>query len=87
MTPEELLSLLRGVGLSHLCGDDADCLLVVSPWTDMLSIGEQQRLAFARLFYHVRAQRPLPLAVTPAARSLAPSPPTSCVASMSISPP
>ena len=46
-----LTELLRKVGLHHLTcfegGLDAH-----QPWADMLSVGEQQRIGFCRMFYH-----------------------------------
>lgn len=49
---EDLLEILRSLGLEHLvelheAGWDAE-----SEWRDVLSIGLQQRVAMARLFYH-----------------------------------
>eukprot|EP00611_Tribonema_gayanum_P013107 TRINITY_DN2388_c0_g1_i3.p1 TRINITY_DN2388_c0_g1~~TRINITY_DN2388_c0_g1_i3.p1 ORF type:complete len:749 (-),score=281.67 TRINITY_DN2388_c0_g1_i3:589-2805(-) len=53
----ELLDLLRRVGLPDLAslsgdGDEHAGLWSVKDWSDMLSLGEQQRLAFARLLYN-----------------------------------
>jgi len=45
-----LLKILSEVGLSHL--SKCHGLDVCLPWADVLSGGEQQRLGFARLFYH-----------------------------------
>jgi hypothetical protein len=39
------------VGLSHLIDRYPD-LAAVSNWADVLSLGEQQRLGMARLFFH-----------------------------------
>ncbi|CAM9734331.1 unnamed protein product [Scytosiphon promiscuus] len=54
---EELLSLLEKVDLGSLAammggGDPHAGLGAVRDWSDMLSLGEQQRLAFARLLYN-----------------------------------
>ncbi|CAN0334658.1 unnamed protein product [Pylaiella littoralis] len=54
---EELLALLEKVDLGRLAGmmgsGDAHVGLgAVRDWSDMLSLGEQQRLAFARLLYN-----------------------------------
>lgn len=46
--PQELLA---EVGLAHLLSRPGG-LHAVEDWSDSLSIGEQQRLAFARLFCH-----------------------------------
>eukprot|EP00903_Cladosiphon_okamuranus_P021121 g19402.t1 len=53
----ELLSLLEKVDLGSLAsimgnGDSHAGLDAVRDWSDMLSLGEQQRLAFARLLYN-----------------------------------
>ncbi len=45
---DELVALLNKVQLGHL----ADKLLQEHDWTHILSLGEQQRLAFARLILH-----------------------------------
>lgn len=44
--PEQLLPLLEACGLSHLAG----CLDEERDWSHVLSLGEQQRLAFVRIF-------------------------------------
>lgn len=44
-----LVELLRLVHLEHLITTDLD---VIEKWPDILSVGEQQRLAMARLYYH-----------------------------------
>eukprot|EP00752_Nemacystus_decipiens_P001729 g1672.t1 len=54
---EELLSLLKKVDLGSLAsmmgnGDAYAGLNAVRDWSDLLSLGEQQRLAFARLLYN-----------------------------------
>jgi len=54
---EELLDLLVKVGLPNLAklagkGDEVQGLNSVKDWSAMLSLGEQQRLAFARLIYN-----------------------------------
>ncbi|CAM9322215.1 unnamed protein product, partial [Ectocarpus sp. 12 AP-2014] len=54
---DELLDLLEKVDLGRLAvmmgsGDAHAGLGAVRDWSDMLSLGEQQRLAFARLLYN-----------------------------------
>ncbi|CAM9134530.1 unnamed protein product [Ascophyllum nodosum] len=54
---DELLALLKKVDLGNLAammgdGDAHAGLRAVRDWSDMLSLGEQQRLAFARLLYN-----------------------------------
>ncbi|CAN0547269.1 unnamed protein product, partial [Ectocarpus sp. 8 AP-2014] len=54
---DELLDLLEKVDLGRLAvmmgsGDAHAGLEAVRDWSDMLSLGEQQRLAFARLLYN-----------------------------------
>jgi putative ATP-binding cassette transporter len=46
----ELVDILNFVELGYLA--EKHTMDVVMPWGDMLSGGEQQRLGFARLFYH-----------------------------------
>jgi ABC-type uncharacterized transport system fused permease/ATPase subunit len=46
---EELRSLLERVGLSFLAAREGE----VVQWDEQLSLGEKQRLAMARLFFHV----------------------------------
>lgn len=48
----ELLELLEQLELRYLADDGDNGLDTVSLWQDMLSGGEQQRVGFARLFYH-----------------------------------
>lgn len=53
MDDEKIVSILDDVGLTAVCsrvgGIEED---IEGNWEDMLSPGEMQRLAFARLFYH-----------------------------------
>lgn len=49
---ESLSVLLRIVRLEHLITRDPDGWNSVHDWSDVLSGGEKQRLAMARLFYH-----------------------------------
>ena len=51
ISEKETASLLELVELSHLFQEYGGCTNVVN-WEDKLSLGEQQRLAIARLFYH-----------------------------------
>ena len=48
---EQLLDLLRVVGVEYLV-ERLDGWDTVTRWEDVLSLGEQQRLGMARLFYH-----------------------------------
>eukprot|EP01124_Arcella_intermedia_P005138 TRINITY_DN13010_c0_g1_i1.p1 TRINITY_DN13010_c0_g1~~TRINITY_DN13010_c0_g1_i1.p1 ORF type:complete len:1235 (-),score=234.51 TRINITY_DN13010_c0_g1_i1:22-3726(-) len=48
---EDLVQILEMVKLRHICEDRG--LHEVCRWNELLSPGEQQRLMFARLFYHV----------------------------------
>lgn len=50
MTEQDLDSIMRLVRLEHIVKRDA--YDQVKDWTDILSGGEKQRLAMARLFYH-----------------------------------
>jgi ABC-type uncharacterized transport system fused permease/ATPase subunit len=50
MTDDQLAGVLRQCSLSYLL--ERFSWDTVVPWEDVLSVGEQQRLAFARLFYH-----------------------------------
>ena len=50
-TDDELIELLRMVGLIHLMYFE-DGLDSTQAWADMLSGGEQQRIGFCRMFYH-----------------------------------
>ena len=50
LSNDELVKLLASVGLSHLGRHEGMATAV--NWDDQLSLGEQQRLAMARLFYH-----------------------------------
>jgi ABC-type uncharacterized transport system fused permease/ATPase subunit len=52
VTREQLEDLLRRVDLSHLLLDSGAAADAAVNWEDKLSLGEQQRLAMARLFYH-----------------------------------
>ena len=49
-TDEELLELLKRVNIDFLV--EREGWDEVRNWDDILSLGEQQRLSFARLFYH-----------------------------------
>ncbi|KDO15852.1 hypothetical protein SPRG_18611 [Saprolegnia parasitica CBS 223.65] len=50
---DDLLELLKLVQLEYLVTrDDEDPWGVVKDWSDVLSGGEKQRVAMARLFYH-----------------------------------
>lgn len=48
---EQLMGLLRRVNIDYIVEREGGFDLVKN-WDDILSLGEQQRLAFARLFYH-----------------------------------
>lgn len=50
ITEEDLLKIMRMVHLEHIV--ERDTFHVVKDWTDILSGGEKQRMAIARLFYH-----------------------------------
>lgn len=50
ITQEELRSIMKMVTLEHIV--DRDGFDVVRDWKDILSGGEKQRMAVARLFYH-----------------------------------
>eukprot|EP01062_Namystynia_karyoxenos_P072660 TRINITY_DN68_c0_g3_i2.p1 TRINITY_DN68_c0_g3~~TRINITY_DN68_c0_g3_i2.p1 ORF type:complete len:1220 (+),score=308.01 TRINITY_DN68_c0_g3_i2:62-3661(+) len=50
LSDNEVAALLGRVGLEHLL-DDPSCQTTTN-WEDRLSLGEQQRLAIARLLYH-----------------------------------
>ena len=52
MTEGELKELLERVDLGHLLLDSGAAADARVNWEDKLSLGEQQRLAMARLFYH-----------------------------------
>lgn len=52
VTDDELKDLLVRVKLGHLVQERADILDVDRNWAEVLSGGEQQRLAFARLLFH-----------------------------------
>ncbi|TRY50643.1 ABC transporter [Cryptosporidium tyzzeri] len=50
-----LLKILEEVGLKYLCdrlseSETVNCLDTIKDWSTILSLGEQQRLAFARIF-------------------------------------
>lgn len=51
-TDAELKELLSMVRLGHLVTERPDILDVERNWAEILSGGEQQRLAFARLLFH-----------------------------------
>ena len=51
MLTHRMHRLMAAVGLTHLLERYTD-LRTVSDWADVLSLGEQQRLGMARLFYH-----------------------------------
>jgi len=50
ITEEHLRKIMRMVYLEHIV--ERDGFTVVKDWTDILSGGEKQRMAMARLFYH-----------------------------------
>ena len=50
-TDDELINILKTLDLTHLMFYEGG-LDATECWSDMLSGGEQQRLGFARLFYH-----------------------------------
>ena len=52
VTEGELKELLERVDLGHLLLDSGAAADARVNWEDKLSLGEQQRLAMARLFYH-----------------------------------
>ncbi len=49
---EQLKKILQLLDLGHLLDLVDNDWNAVLPWEDVLSIGEQQRVAMARLFYH-----------------------------------
>mmetsp|Transcript_6849 Transcript_6849/g.12134 ORF Transcript_6849/g.12134 Transcript_6849/m.12134 type:complete len:606 (+) Transcript_6849:378-2195(+) len=49
---ETLMNILADVGLGHIAAQYENGLDAVSKWSEELSIGEQQRLAFARILVH-----------------------------------
>lgn len=50
---DKILTILNDVGLSNVCNRFGGINVIADGnWEDMLSPGEMQRLAFARLFYH-----------------------------------
>ena len=51
MSDDELVNILKKMDLNHLLYFE-NGLDATKPWQDMLSGGEQQRVGFARLFYH-----------------------------------
>lgn len=51
-TREDIINLLRDVQLGTLYLKDADGLDSENEWAEILSGGEKQRMAMARLFYH-----------------------------------
>ena len=51
VSEEELMELLRKVDLQGLATRNGGLTAVVD-WDEVLSLGEQQRLGMARLFYH-----------------------------------
>ena len=51
MSDDELVNILKKMDLNHLLNFE-NGLDATKPWQDMLSGGEQQRVGFARLFYH-----------------------------------
>lgn len=50
ITEEDLRKIMRMVHLEHIV--ERDSFHAVKDWTDILSGGEKQRMAVARLFYH-----------------------------------
>lgn len=50
ITEDDLLKIMRLVHLEHIV--ERDTFHQVKDWTDILSGGEKQRMAIARLFYH-----------------------------------
>ncbi|KAL0478885.1 peroxisomal ABC transporter D family member [Acrasis kona] len=51
MTNDELIGLLKRVRIDYIVEREGG-FDIVKNWDDILSLGEQQRLAMARLFYH-----------------------------------
>lgn len=50
VTEDDLRRIMRMVHLEHIV--ERDTFHEIKDWTDILSGGEKQRLAIARLFYH-----------------------------------
>lgn len=50
-TDDKLIQILESVELGYLV--DNWGLDQAADWADILSVGQQQRLGFARLFYHM----------------------------------
>lgn len=50
ITEDDLIKIMRLVCLEHIV--ERDTFHQVKDWTDVLSGGEKQRMAIARLFYH-----------------------------------
>lgn len=50
VTEEDLRRIMKQAHLSHIV--DRDGFNSVKDWTDILSGGEKQRMAIARLIYH-----------------------------------
>ncbi|XP_060534112.1 ATP-binding cassette sub-family D member 1 [Cylas formicarius] len=50
VTEQDLLKIMRMVHLEHIV--ERDSFHEIKDWTDILSGGEKQRMAIARLFYH-----------------------------------
>lgn len=50
VTEEDLRKIMQMVHLEHIV--ERDTFHTLKDWTDILSGGEKQRMAIARLFYH-----------------------------------
>lgn len=50
VTEDDLRKIMQMVHLEHIV--ERDTFYTLKDWTDILSGGEKQRMAIARLFYH-----------------------------------
>ena len=52
MTDDDLVVIMENVRLSHVLAREKDGWNTLNDWADVLSGGEKQRIAMARLIYH-----------------------------------
>lgn len=52
ITDEDLLKIMENVKLAHVVARETDGWNANNDWADVLSGGEKQRMAMARLIYH-----------------------------------